>query len=107
MEQDVDGLERSTFMTAHKPVLAKTEVSPLSLARILWKSKSLIALVAIAGCSIAFGVVRSLPAIYQSEAMILVDSQRIPEAYVSATVNSDVQDRLMTIRQQILSTTQL
>ena len=94
-------------MTAQKPAPVKPQFAPLSLMRMLWRGKLLITLVMIGACAIALGVVHSLPAIYQSEAMILVDSQRIPESYVSATVNSDVQNRLMTIRQQILSTTQL
>ena len=73
----------------------------------LWKGKLLAAVIALTGSAIAFVAVHYLPAVYRAEALILVDSQRIPEKYVSATVNGEVQDRLMTIRQQILSTTRL
>ncbi|HTB12862.1 MAG TPA: Wzz/FepE/Etk N-terminal domain-containing protein [Bryobacteraceae bacterium] len=85
----------------------KMEVSPLSLARMLWKEKILIGIVAVLGCAIAIGIVMRLPAVYQSEAVILVDSQKIPEHYVESTVNTNVQDRLATISQQMLSATRL
>ena len=44
---------------------------------------------------------------YSAETLILVDSQKIPEKYVASTVVSDVQDRLATISQEILSSTRL
>ena len=73
----------------------------------LWKQKILISILAVLGCAVAVVVVLELPAVYQSEALILVDSQKIPEQYVSSTVNTNVQDRLATISQQILSATRL
>ena len=94
-------------MIAQKSGALKPELTPLSLARMLWKGKLGAALIALGGGAITFAVVHYLPAVYRSEALILVDSQRIPEKYVSSSVNSEVQDRLMTIRQQILSTTRL
>jgi uncharacterized protein involved in exopolysaccharide biosynthesis len=48
-----------------------------------------------------------LPATYRAETLILVDQQKIPEKFVSATVNAELQDRLATISQQILSNTRL
>lgn len=58
--------------------------------------------------SIASGIViYKLPAIYRAEALILVDGQKIPERYVVATVNAELQDRLATISQRILSSTRL
>jgi protein tyrosine kinase modulator len=50
---------------------------------------------------------RLLPDQYQSEAMILVVPQRVPESYVQSTVTSDISDRLQTIKEQILSRTAL
>lgn len=93
-------------MTATKPA-QKLEFSPLSIARMLWKQKLLISILTVVLCAIAVIVVMKLPAVYQSEALILVDSQKIPEQYVSSTVNTNVQDRLATISQQILSATRL
>jgi len=82
-------------------------LSPLSVARMLWKRKLLILGVWAVFSAIAVAVVLKLPAIYSAEALILVDSQKIPEKFVSSTVNTDVQDRLATIRQQILSSSRL
>jgi polysaccharide biosynthesis transport protein len=49
----------------------------------------------------------SLPNIYQSETVILVDPQRVPESYVKSTVTGDIRNRLGTLSQQILSATRL
>jgi polysaccharide chain length determinant protein (PEP-CTERM system associated) len=52
-------------------------------------------------------VSRFLPNQYQSDAMILVVPQRVPESYVQSTVTTDISDRLQTIKEQILSRTAL
>ncbi len=81
--------------------------SPLSIARMVWKQKIRIGILTVLGCAIAIVTVMRLPVVYRSEAVILVDSQKIPEHYVTSTVNTNVQDRLATISQQILSATRL
>jgi polysaccharide biosynthesis transport protein len=81
--------------------------SPLSIARMLWKKKFIILAVWVLLSGIGVTVVWRWPAIYISEALILVDSQKIPEKFVSSTVSSDLQDRLATINQQILSSNRL
>src|SRR5580698_9266065 len=48
-----------------------------------------------------------LPAKYQSEALILVEQQKVPENYVASNVTVDLQDRLQSMTQQILSRTRL
>src|SRR5271154_3076368 len=48
-----------------------------------------------------------LPTTYQSEALILVDQQKVPDKFVEPNVNVDLQDRLQSITQQILSRTRL
>ena len=45
--------------------------------------------------------------IYQSTTLILVEPQKVPEAYVKATVTEEVQERLNTISQQVMSRTRL
>jgi polysaccharide chain length determinant protein (PEP-CTERM system associated) len=52
-------------------------------------------------------VARSLPDLYRSEALILVEPQRVPEAYVKSTVTTRIEDRLQAIANQILSRTRL
>ncbi len=67
----------------------------------------MVLLVAILGSAASLVIVRELPPTYRSEALILVDSQKIPERYVSSTVSTEVKDRLASISQEILSTTRL
>jgi succinoglycan biosynthesis transport protein ExoP len=82
-------------------------LAPLSIARMVWKRKLAILICWVTFSLIVAVVVYKLPTQYSSEALILVDSQKIPEKFVASTVNTDVQDRLATISQQILSSTQL
>ena len=81
--------------------------SPLSIARMLWKRKLAIGIVWCAVSIVTPLVVSRIPSIYKAEAVILVDSQKIPDRYVSSTVVTDAQDRLATISQQILSSGRL
>jgi polysaccharide biosynthesis transport protein len=54
-----------------------------------------------------WGLTWFLPAIYRSETVILVEQQKVPEQYVVPNVASDLQDRLQSMTQQILSRTRL
>jgi protein tyrosine kinase modulator len=56
---------------------------------------------------LAFGVARFWPEKYRSEALILVEQQKVPELYVTPNVVTDLQDRLQSMTQQILSRTRL
>jgi succinoglycan biosynthesis transport protein ExoP len=80
---------------------------PRSLVRILWKRKVHVLLTWVILSAVVGAVVMLLPATYRAETLILVDQQKIPEKFVSATVNTELQDRLATISQQILSSTRL
>jgi succinoglycan biosynthesis transport protein ExoP len=90
-----------------KQDLIKQEFSPLSIARMLWKKRWVIVSAWVVLLAVTAVVVYKLPAVYTAEATVLVDSQKIPERYVSSTVNTDVGDRLATINQQIMSTDRL
>ncbi len=80
---------------------------PLSILRMLWKRRWVIATASVLLCAISATVVYEMPPIYKAEAVILVDAQKIPEKFVSSTVSSGVSDRLAVISQQIMSTTRL
>lgn len=84
-----------------------TKLPPLSIARMLWKRRWLALVCWLLASVAAVLVVRELPSIYQSEAIVLVDSQKIPESFVSSTVNGDVADRLALISQDIMSSSRL
>ncbi len=48
-----------------------------------------------------------LPATYRSESVILVQPQKVPEQYVASNVSDDMQERLQSMAQQILSRARL
>ena len=50
---------------------------------------------------------RYLPDRFLSESLVMVVPQRVPEAYVRSTVTTKVEDRLRTIREQVMSRTRL
>src|SRR3954453_16598201 len=55
----------------------------------------------------AFLVTRSMPNLYRSETTILVRAQRVPESYIRSTVTNRIEDRLRSIREQVLSRSML
>jgi polysaccharide biosynthesis transport protein len=54
-----------------------------------------------------WGISWILPTVYESEALILVEQQKVPEQYVVSNVTVDLQERLQSMTQQILSRTRL
>ena len=52
-------------------------------------------------------LVFTLPKTYQASTLILVRPQRVPEKYVSSIVSTDIESRINTISQQIMSRTNL
>src|SRR5713226_314422 len=57
--------------------------------------------------AIVWGVGWLLPATYKSEALILIEQQKVPEHYVVPNVSVSLQERLQSMTQQILSRTRL
>lgn len=81
----------------------RPELMPLSILRAVWKRKLLIALASFSLAAVSIVVVMLLPAIYTTRALILIEEQRIPERFVTATVNEGLDSRLNRISQQILA----
>jgi polysaccharide chain length determinant protein (PEP-CTERM system associated) len=61
----------------------------------------------IVGGAIATAYSYSIPPIYRSSTLIMVERQKVPEGYIQPTVTSTVQERLNTISQQVTSRTNL
>jgi protein tyrosine kinase modulator len=59
------------------------------------------------GWLVVWGASWILPSRYRSETLILVEQPTMPKDYVTPNVNDDLQDRLRSITQQILSRTRL
>lgn len=59
--------------------------------------------------SMVFGIYLAitLPKVYQSQTLILVQPQRVPTDFVRSLVSSDINERISTISQQIMSRTNL
>ena len=83
------------------------EFSRLSILRTIWKRKLAIAVAWVLFALIAGIVVRLLPAVYEAEALVMVDAQKIPEKFVSSTVADDLEERIASIRQMVLSGVEL
>jgi polysaccharide chain length determinant protein (PEP-CTERM system associated) len=88
-------------------VLPGKKYRPEDILDILRRRKWLILGCFLPALLVAVVVASMMPAVYESEALVLVVPQRIPEKFVSPTVTTDVADRIRTISQQILSRTRL
>ncbi len=92
-------------LTAHADAGINTQIREyLDLAR---RRKLWIILLTL-GISLCISVVAlRLPSIYRAETVIQVDPQKVPDSVVPTSVSGTVADRLSTIRQQVMSPTQL
>src|ERR1700732_2981998 len=61
----------------------------------------------IAGWAIVWTISWLLPPVYRSEALILVEEQKVPKDYVVPNVTAGIQERLQSLTQQIMSRTRL
>ena len=90
-----------------EPESSHAAFSVLSILRTVWKRKVRITLAWVLFTLVGVTVVRLLPAVYLSEAVVLIDTQKIPEKFVSSTVATDLDERIAAIRQTLLSGDQL
>ena len=74
---------------------------------VFWRRKWWFVFPVVIGTIIAVVYSYSLPSLYRSSTLIMVEEQTVPTSYVSPTVTSTVEHRLNTISQQILSRTNL
>lgn len=81
--------------------------APEDIALIAWRRKWWAIFPAIVIAAGVYVWAKQLPNQYQSDTLILVVPQRVPESYVRSTVTTRIEDRLQSITQQILSRTRL
>jgi succinoglycan biosynthesis transport protein ExoP len=81
--------------------------TPVSVLRMIGKQVLSIVLSSVGLMITGAAIVYFLPDLYRAESLILVEQQKIPERLVESTVQVELQDRLATISQQIMSGTQL
>ena len=76
--------------------------------RAAWSRRKWLAIIVFALPFVAaISLIFSMPPLYRSTASVLVERQQVPEAFVRPTVTSDVETRLRTISQEILSRSRL
>src|SRR5436305_10456079 len=73
----------------------------------LCRHRLLVAGCVFVGWAIITGIAWIVPAKYRSETLILIEQQRVPEHYVEPNVALDMQQRLQSMTEQILSRTRL
>jgi polysaccharide biosynthesis transport protein len=74
---------------------------------IVVRRRWLILLSVFTGWFLIWGASWIVPATYQSESLIVVDQQKVPDQYVVPNISSNLQDRLQSLTEQILSRTNL
>ncbi|MBS1857047.1 MAG: hypothetical protein JST11_16880 [Acidobacteria bacterium] len=83
------------------------QFSSLSIIYALWRRKVFIAALTLLGAGTTAAIVSRLEPVYTAYAVILVESQKIPETFVPATVQTALEAQLDTLKQQVLSTERL
>ncbi len=80
----------------------------LETALEIWSRRKWLATAVFAACGAAtLSLVAFLPDVYRATATVLVERQQVPEALVRASITTELETRLQTISQQILSRTRL
>ena len=84
-----------------------TGLKALSIVRMVWSHKWLAVGFWLIASAISIVGVQLLPSVYVAEAVVLVDSQKIPENFVSSTVRGDIAGRLALISQNVMTSSRL
>lgn len=88
-------------------MLPGRKYTPEDFVAIAWRHKWLIIAFTVLATSAAVAISRRIPNIYRSETLILVIPQRVSESVVRSTVTVRIEDRLRSLRQEILSRSRL
>jgi protein tyrosine kinase modulator len=81
--------------------------TPSDYWQLLLRRKWQIVLVTLIVGILGAGVARFLPNSYRATTVIMVDPRKVPDNFVAPTVSASVNDRMATLKQQILSPTNL
>ncbi|HZD31898.1 MAG TPA: XrtA system polysaccharide chain length determinant [Candidatus Angelobacter sp.] len=82
-------------------------VATSGMIRAVIEKRWLVAACLVAGWAAGTAAGWVLPPKYRSETVILIEQQKIPEHYVESNITTDLQQRLQTMSEQILSRTRL
>ena len=84
-------------------MLGHRELTMRDYADILKRRFWLILAAAVLFLGIGLGISYDLPPQYMSQTLVLIEQQKVPEDYVKPVVNEDLNGRLASMREQILS----
>jgi succinoglycan biosynthesis transport protein ExoP len=80
------------------------KTSGLDVALAMWRRRKLLAILVFAGTLAgALTITASLPSVYRSAATVLVERQQVAETFVRSSVTGELDTRLETISQEVLS----
>ncbi len=88
-------------------MLPGKKYTPEDLVALLWRRRWLLVVPVVLSAMAAGVVSQRMPDLYESETVVLIVPQRVSEAYVRPTVTARIQDRVLSIREQILSRSRL
>jgi polysaccharide chain length determinant protein (PEP-CTERM system associated) len=88
-------------------MLPGTRYSPEDILRMVARRAWMIIIPIAIGTAVAMLVGERIPKKYRSETLIMLVPQRIPEAFVKAASAMNIEDRLATLEQQLLSRSRL
>ena len=92
----------------HRAAARADRSADYDFAAAVWRRRKWLALaVACAGIAAAGSAAMALPNIYRSTATVLVEGQQISEAFVRASVTTELETRIQTIHQQMMSRARL
>lgn len=88
-------------------MLGHRELTPSDYSDILRRRRWAIILPAVLGPVIAYGISVELPSRYISQTLILIEQQRVPDNFVKPVITEDLNARIGTMQEQILSRSRL
>jgi protein tyrosine kinase modulator len=87
--------------------MAQRELTPADYLVMLRRHWILILVCTLVGGPLAYGVSRFLPVKYKSQTLVLIQQQSVPTDYVKSIDTADINQRLSSMQQQILSRSRL
>ncbi|MEE9117687.1 MAG: Wzz/FepE/Etk N-terminal domain-containing protein, partial [Calditrichia bacterium] len=85
----------------------KSPINPEQIIELALKHRWFIIIPFCLSMIVGIFLVFKLPKIYSAETLILIEPQRVPTAYVQSLVSIDISSRISTMKQQILSRTNI
>jgi polysaccharide chain length determinant protein (PEP-CTERM system associated) len=88
-------------------MLPGRKFTPDYILTLLWQGRRILLIPAALGLVAALMVSRTYVAKYTADTLIQIIPQRVPDSFVKSTVTTNVDDRLKSIKQQIMSRTEV